>query len=135
MKSRSNPLVTQYLKDVSAKIVCPKGTKRFFLCELEQEVLAFAEEKPDLTMEMICQAFGVPEKYASNIADQECYIELYQKATKKAKIWKWVGIGIAALLAALLIWCIYILYLSSGNVNVTNPQNNGDVIVTKPHLN
>lgn len=122
MKSRSNPLVTQYLKDVSAKIVCPKGTKRFFLCELEQEVLAFAEEKPDLTMEMICQAFGVPEKYASNIADQECYMELYQKAKRKAMIWKWVG-GLALCLAILVILlCVYLLRKAGGNVSITDPH-------------
>ena len=122
MKNRSNPLVTQYLKDVSAKIICPKGTKRFFLCELEQEVLAFAEETPDLTMEMIYQAFGVPEKFASNIADQECYIELYQKATKKAKIWKWVGIAIGIIALLAIINLIFILQ-----------KNGGDVVITTPH--
>ena len=123
MKSRSNPLVTQYLKDVSAKIVCPKGTKRFFLSELEQEVLAFAEEKPDLTMEMIYQAFGVPEKYASNIADQECYIELYQKAKKKATIWKWVGIVVCVLALAILLYFIRVIGKVSGDTVVTNPSD------------
>ena len=123
MKNRSNPLVTQYLKDVSAKIICPKGTKRFFLCELEQEVLAFAEETPDLTMEMIYQAFGVPEKFASNIADQECYIELYQKAKKKATIWKWVGIGIGILALVMLLYFVRVINKVEGKVFVTNPSD------------
>lgn len=123
MKSRSNPLVTQYLKEVSEKIVCPKGTKRFFLCELEQEVFAFAEENPELTAEMIYQAFGVPEKFASNIADQECYIELYKKAKKKATIWKWIGIGIGILALVMLLYFVRVINKVEGKVFVTNPSD------------
>lgn len=121
MKNNKNPSVKRYLKEISAVIVCPKGTKGFFMRELKQDVLSYAQEHNDITFEMLCKAFGAPEKFTAGLADDEVYANYLKIAKKKAKIWKWIGISAIVLALIAIGLCIFTYIKFGGTVEVTNP--------------
>lgn len=105
MPKSKNAVVRQYLSEVSSVIVCRKGTKGFFLRELEQAISSYAEENETVTLDMLYQQFGAPERFAAHLADDKLHAELYKKAKKKARIGMWIGIG-AVILAVIAIFVL-----------------------------
>lgn len=99
-------------------IVCRKGTKGFFLRELEQAISSYAEENETVTLDMLYQQFGAPERFAAHLADDKLHAELYKKAKKKARIWMWIGIGAVILAVIAIGLCIYIAHKFGGTFTV-----------------
>lgn len=123
MARSKNSIIRQYLSEVSSVIACPKGTKRFFLGELKQAICAYAEETGPVTLEMLYGQFGAPKRYMTHIADDQLLTELFKKAKRKARIWKWIGIGAVVIAGIAILVCIYIFHKLGGTATVSDTYN------------
>ena len=115
----SPPAVRQYIKEVSDRLICPKGTKKFFMVQFEDLVCSYAAEHPDASYGELCKEFGEPEKISTDIVEKAEYREMLKKAKKKTTIWIIVAV-IAVAIIVFLIWFIaYLIKTYSGTYAVS----------------
>ena len=112
------PAVKRYIEEVSERLICPKGTKKFFLAQFEELVASYADEHPDASYEELTGEFGEPEKISTDIVDKEEYREMLEKAKKKTVLWIAVA-AVAVVIIVFLIWFIAYLIKRYGNAYVT----------------
>ena len=91
-KKTTDPLVNEYLKEVSGGLVCPKARKKYFLDELGTLVDDFVRDNPGCGIEDLRGEFGTPEKIQAGFETDGEYAELYEKAKKKTRIMTVVSI-------------------------------------------
>lgn len=65
-----NNTVEGYLSAVGAVLHCPERLKRFVLCNLRQDIAAYAEQGGELTTEALRARFGEPEDYAAECVER-----------------------------------------------------------------
>ncbi len=100
-----NSNIKQYLREVSAKLSCPKGVKSVFLRQLKGEILAFADNSTTITVDELYSQFGTPEEIAAGFFDRDDYSAMLKKAKRRAVIWMCASI----ILAILLIFATYMI--------------------------
>ena len=91
-------VINQYLKDVGENTVCKKHQKKFYLNEIKNVLISYAENKPELTYEDLEKEFGSPKDFADRLSEKEEFPRLLKKANIKAVLW-----------AVFLIFCIAVL--------------------------
>lgn len=123
MARSKNSIIHQYLNEVSSVIVCPKGTKRFFLGELEQAIFAYAEETGPVTLETLYGQFGAPERYMTHLADDQLVAKLFKKAKRKARIWMWIGIIAVAIAVIAILFFLHLYDAVGGTFTVSDAHN------------
>ena len=131
MKKNNNaspPAVKQYIKEVSDRLICPKGTKKFFMAQFEDMVCSYADEHPDVSYGELCKEFGMPEKISTDIVEKAEYREMLKKAKKKTTIWIIVA-AIAVVIIALLIGLVVYLIKEYGGEVAVSPVYGAETIV------
>lgn len=93
-----NSNIKQYLKEVSAKLSCPKGVKSVFLRQLKGDILAFSDNDTNITMDELYSRFGTPEEIAAGFFDRDDYSVMLKKAKRRAAIWMCVSVILTILL-------------------------------------
>lgn len=122
METKNDLLIQQYLKEVSPHILFPKKTKKkFFLRELKTVLSSYAEEHPDLSIDMLYKEFGAPEEFTNGLLDRKDYADLLKKANRRMHIWRCVSIGFAVLAVLCICVIVYLMITYGGTVTVTNP--------------
>ena len=118
-----NSNIKQYLKEVSAKLSCPKGVKSVFLRQLKSDILAIADNNITITVSELYSRFGTPEEIAAGFFDRDDYSVMLKMAKRRAAIWMFVSV----ILTILLIFAIYLVV----KVNI---DLGGNIEITKPHV-
>ncbi len=121
MEKTNDLIIQQYLKEVSPNINCSKRTKKFFLRELRDVLISYADENADLSIDKLNREFGTPEEFARGLLDRKDYADLLKKANRKMRIWKWISIGLVALIIFCIFWIVDLMVTYGGTVTVTNP--------------
>lgn len=116
-----NKIVRQYLKEVKSNVVCETGSKGFIIRELQQGIVSFAEETPDLTLQDLYAEFGTPKEFALHLSDREDFPDLIKMAKKKAFLWRCLGIAGIVLAVVAFICAIIVINDFSGTVYVSDP--------------
>ena len=123
----SPPAVRQYIKEVSDRLICPKGTKKFFMVQFEDLVCSYAAEHPEASYSELCKEFGEPEKISTDIVEKAEYREMLKKAKKKTVLWIAVA-AVAVVIIAFLIWFIAYLIKEYGSVYTVSPAYGHETI-------
>ena len=119
-KNEASPTAKRYVTEVSERLICPKGTKKFFVRQFEDMVCSYAAEHPDASYDDLLGEFGEPEKISTEIVEKAEYREMLKKAKRKTAFWIIFGV-IAVLVIAFLIWFIaYLLKTYGGTYTVSS---------------
>lgn len=125
-----NQPIKAYLKEVTANLDCPRSVRSVFRSELRSDIEDFAKDKPDLTVETLCEQFGSPDALSAEFIARSDYGELLQKAKKKAKKWRILCIVAAVLLVLAISMIVYFYYVIdeyAGTIHVSNPITSTDI--------
>lgn len=93
-----NSNIKQYLKEVSAKLSCPKGVKSVFLRQLKSDILNCSETNTTISVDELYSQFGTPEEIAAGFFDRDDYSAMLKKAKKRAAIWMCISVILTVLL-------------------------------------
>ena len=119
-KKTTDPLVNEYLKEVSDGLVCPKARKKYVLDELETLIDDFVRDNPGCGIEDLLGEFGTPEKFREGLETDGEYAELYEKAKKKTRIMTVVSVLLALLLIFAIISIVIIIRELGGHVTISD---------------
>jgi len=112
--------IKRYLKEVSAKLSCPRSVKSVFIRELKSDILASTEGKEDISLKELYDKFGTPDEISSGFFDRKDYDVLLKKARKRAAIGIGIGIISSIFLIAAIIIIIELISVYGGAVTVSN---------------
>ena len=119
--------LNQYYQEVRRHLSCPKGEQDRLLAQAHQMVMELQESDPNLGYSDVVDFLGEPQELAGTFMERmdPAMVEGYKK--KK----KWIRISIvafvAALIAALSIFSIYVVQLKS-NAEITREDT---IIITE----
>lgn len=109
----------QYLKEVKARLNCPKSVKSIFLKDLKEKIATSYSQSHAITRKSLCAEFGSPEEISDSFYNRGDYEELIAKAKKNLFFWKITTSVIAIMLALTIIFLIYVIQASSVEINIT----------------
>lgn len=116
-----NSNIKQYLKEVSAKLSCPKGVKAIFLRQLKSEIIAFADNNTTITVDELYRQFGTPEEIADGFFDRDDYSTMLKKAKKHAAFWMVLCVVLTVILIVFLCYFAYVIKNMSGTFEYSAP--------------
>jgi len=118
--TEASPTAERYVKDVAKRLICPKGTKKFFMQQFKDMVCSYVAEHPDASYEDLQKEFGAPEKLSTDIVEKDEYREMLKKAKTKVIFLIIFGV-IAVFVIAFLIWFIaYLIKRYGGTYTVSS---------------
>lgn len=110
--------MNQYYQEVCRHLSCPKGERDRLLAQTHQMVVELQESDPNLGYSDVVDFLGEPQELADTFMERmdPAMVEGYKKKKKRIRIS--VVAFVAALIAALSIFSIYVVQLKS-NVKIT----------------
>lgn len=105
--------LNQYYQEVRRHLSCPKGEQDRLLAQAHQMVVELQESDPNLGYSDIVDFLGEPQELASTFMERmdPAMVEGYKKKKKRIRIS--IVAFVAALIAALSIFSIYVIQLKS----------------------
>ncbi len=105
--------LNQYYREVRSHLFCPKGEQDHLLAKAHQMVEELRESNPDLDYSGVVEFLGEPQELASTFMEcmDPAMVEGYKKKKKRIRIS--IVAFVAALIAALSIFSIYVVQLKS----------------------
>lgn len=105
--------LNQYYQEVRRHLSCPKGEQDRLLAQAHQMVMELQESDPNLGYSDIVDFLGEPQELASTFMERmdPAMVEGYKKKKKRIRIS--IVAFVAALIAALSIFSIYVVQLKS----------------------
>lgn len=105
--------LNQYYQEVRSHLSCPKGEQDRLLAQAHQMVMELQESDPNLGYSDIVDFLGEPQELASTFMERmdPAMVEGYKKKKKRIRIS--IVAFVAALIAALSIFSIYVVQLKS----------------------
>ena len=103
--------LNQYYQEVRSHLSCPKGEQDRLLAQAHQMVMELQESDPNLGYSDIVDFLGEPQELASTFMERmdPAMVEGYKKKKKRIRIS--IVAFVAALIAALSIFSIYVIQL------------------------
>ncbi len=83
----------KYLNCVKKELICSSSIKQNYIRELKSQINDFAEQKGDLTLDMLYTEFGSPKEIADIFWSKEDLESLNKKA-KKYETLKWIVLSL-----------------------------------------
>lgn len=119
--------LNQYYQEVRRHLSCPKGEQDRLLAQAHQMVVELQESDPNLGYSDIVDFLGEPQELASTFMERmdPAMVEGYKKKKKRIRIS--IVAFVAALIAALSIFSIYVIQLKS-NAEITREDT---IIITE----
>lgn len=119
--------LNQYYQEVRSHLSCPKGEQDRLLAKAHQMVMELQESDPNLGYSDIVDFLGEPQELASTFMERmdPAMVEGYKKKKKRIRIS--IVAFVAALIAALSIFSIYVIQLKS-NAEITREDT---IIITE----
>ncbi len=119
--------LNQYYQEVRSHLSCPKGEQDRLLAKAHQMVEELRESNPDLDYSGVVEFLGEPQELASTFMEcmDPAMVEGYKKKKKRIRIS--IVAFVAALIAALSIFSIYVIQLKS-NAEITREDT---IIITE----
>ena len=119
--------LNQYYQEVRSHLSCPKGEQDRLLAQAHQMVMELQESDPNLGYSDIVNFLGEPQELASTFMERmdPAMVEGYKKKKKRIRIS--IVAFVAALIAALSIFSIYVIQLKS-NAEITREDT---IIITE----
>ncbi len=119
--------LNQYYQEVRSHLSCPKGEQDRLLAQAHQMVMELQESDPNLGYSDIVDFLGEPQELASTFMERmdPAMVEGYKKKKKRIRIS--IVAFVAALIAALSIFSIYVIQLKS-NAEITREDT---IIITE----
>lgn len=105
--------MNQYYQEVCRHLSCPKGERDRLLAQTHQMVVELQESDPNLGYSDVVDFLGEPQELADTFMERmdPAMVEGYKKKKKRIRIS--VVAFVAALIAALSIFSIYVVQLKS----------------------
>lgn len=105
--------LNQYYQEVRRHLTCPKGEQDRFLAQTHQMVVELQESNPNLGYSDVVDFLGEPQELASTFMERmdPAIVEGYKKKKKRIRIS--IVAFVAALIAALSFFSIYVVQLKS----------------------
>lgn len=105
--------LNQYYQEVRRHLSCPKGEQDHLLAQAHQMVVELQESDPNLGYSDVVDFLGEPQELASTFMERmdPAMVEGYKKKKKRIRIS--IVAFVAALIAALSIFSIYVVQLKS----------------------
>lgn len=105
--------LNQYYQEVRRHLSCPKGEQDRLLAQAHQMVMELQESDPNLGYSDIVDFLGEPQELAGTFMERmdPAMVEGYKKKKKRIRIS--IVAFVAALIAALSIFSIYVIQLKS----------------------
>lgn len=105
--------LNQYYQEVRSHLSCPKGEQDHLLAQAHQMVVELQESDPNLGYSDVVDFLGEPQELASTFMERmdPAMVEGYKKKKKRIRIS--IVAFVAALIAALSIFSIYVVQLKS----------------------
>lgn len=105
--------LNQYYQEVRSHLSCPKGEQDRLLAQAHQMVVELQESNPDLDYSDVVDFLGQPQELAGTFMERmdPAMVEGYKKKKKRIRIS--IVAFVAALIAALSIFSIYVVQLKS----------------------
>ena len=105
--------LNQYYQEVRSHLSCPKGEQDHLLAQAHQMVMELQESDPNLGYSDVVDFLGEPQELASTFMERmdPAMVEGYKKKKKRIRIS--IVAFVAALIAALSIFSIYVIQLKS----------------------
>ena len=119
--------LNQYYQEVRRHLSCPKGEQDHLLAQAHQMVVELQESDPNLGYSDVVDFLGEPQELASTFMERmdPAMVEGYKKKKKRIRIS--IVAFVAALIAALSIFSIYVIQLKS-NAEITREDT---IIITE----
>ena len=119
--------LNQYYQEVRSHLSCPKGEQDHLLAQAHQMVVDLQESDPNLGYSDVVDFLGEPQELASTFMERmdPAMVEGYKKKKKRIRIS--IVAFVAALIAALSIFSIYVIQLKS-NAEITREDT---IIITE----
>ena len=119
--------LNQYYQEVRRHLSCPKGEQDRLLAQAHQMVVELQESDPNLGYSDVVDFLGEPQELASTFMERmdPAMVEGYKKKKKRIRIS--IVAFVAALIAALSIFSIYVIQLKS-NAEITREDT---IIITE----
>ena len=119
--------LNQYYQEVRSHLSCPKGEQDRLLAQAHQMVMELQESDPNLGYSDIVDFLGELQELASTFMERmdPAMVEGYKKKKKRIRIS--IVAFVAALIAALSIFSIYVIQLKS-NAEITREDT---IIITE----
>ena len=119
--------LNQYYQEVRRHLSCPKGEQDRLLAQAHQMVMELQESDPNLGYSDVVDFLGEPQELASTFMERmdPAMVEGYKKKKKRIRIS--IVAFVAALIAALSIFSIYVIQLKS-NAEITREDT---IIITE----
>lgn len=119
--------LNQYYQEVRRHLACPKGEQDRLLAQAHQMVVELQESNPDLDYSDVVDFLGQPQELAGTFMERmdPAMVEGYKKKKKRIRIS--IVAFVAALIAALSIFSIYVIQLKS-NAEITREDT---IIITE----
>lgn len=105
--------LNQYYREVRSHLFCPKGEQDRLLAQAHQMVVELQESDPNLGYSDVVDFLGEPQELAGTFMERmdPAMVEGYKKKKKRIRIS--IVAFVAALIAALSIFSIYVVQLKS----------------------
>ena len=121
-KNTTKKVIRRYLKELTSELTCSRSMKCAFAGQMKNELLQFAKEHEDISVEDLYREFGTPEEVSGGFYDRKDYEKLLKKTKRIATIWKIIGIVLFILFIIFVIYFAGIINSSNGTYYITEPK-------------